>query len=73
MGKPYLNVLSECARQAVHVLDRFHIMQRMNKALDEVRAEEARRLKENGKLSHEGGLPAFLGLLVTELGGKVST
>ena len=49
MWKPYLNVLSECASQAVHVLDRFHIMQRMNKAIDDVRAEEARRLKEDGK------------------------
>lgn len=46
MWKPYLNVLGECVGQAVHVLDRFHIMQRMNKAIDEVRAEEARRLKQ---------------------------
>lgn len=30
-------------------VDRFHIMQRMNKAIDEVRADEARRLKEDGK------------------------
>jgi transposase len=49
MWKPYLTVLAECAGQAVHVLDRFHIMQRMHKAIDEVRAEEARRLKAEGK------------------------
>ncbi len=46
MWKPYLTVLGECVGHAVHVLDRFHIMQRMNKAIDEVRAEEARRLKQ---------------------------
>jgi transposase len=48
MGKPYLNVLAQEASQAIHVLDRFHIMQAMNKAIDEVRAEEARRLKRDG-------------------------
>jgi len=54
MWKPYLNVLGECVKHAVHVLDRFHIMQRMNKAIDEVRAEEARRLKldDNEALKH---------------------
>jgi transposase len=48
MGKPYLNVLAQEVSGAVHVLDRFHIMQAMNKAIDEVRAEEARRLKRDG-------------------------
>jgi transposase len=48
MWKPYLNVLAQEASQAIHVLDRFHIMQAMNKAIDEVRAEEARRLKRDG-------------------------
>jgi transposase len=54
MWKPYLNVLGEYVKHAVHVLDRFHIMQRMNKAIDEVRAEEARRLKQedNEVLKH---------------------
>jgi transposase len=32
----------------VHVLDRFHIAAKMNKALDEVRAGEARRLAQDG-------------------------
>ena len=36
MWKPYLRVIAEKAAQAIHVLDRFHIMQKMNKAIDEV-------------------------------------
>jgi transposase len=48
MWKPYLTVIAEKAKQAVHILDRFHIMAKMNKAIDEVRADEARRLKESG-------------------------
>ena len=39
MWKPYLNVLAQEVSDAIHVLDRFHIMQAMNKAIDEVRAE----------------------------------
>jgi transposase len=48
MWKPYLEVIAARAGAAVHVLDRFHIMSRLNKALDEVRAGEARRMKQNG-------------------------
>jgi transposase len=48
MWKPYLNVLAQEVSSAIHVLDRFHIMQAMNKAIDEVRAGEARRLKQDG-------------------------
>ncbi len=48
MWKPYLNVLAQEVSGAIHVLDRFHIMQAMNKAIDEVRAAEARRLKQDG-------------------------
>jgi transposase len=48
MGKPYLNVIAEQIPRAIHVLDRFHIVQTMNKAIDEVRAKEARKLKEAG-------------------------
>ena len=48
MWKPYLNVLAQELSDAIHVLDRFHIMQAMNKAIDEVRAEEARRLRRDG-------------------------
>lgn len=47
MWQPYLNVIAEQVRQAVHVLDRFHIMKKMNGAIDEVRREEARQLAED--------------------------
>jgi transposase len=48
MWGPYLTVIRERADGAVHVLDRYHIMARMNKAIDKVRAGESRRLKEDG-------------------------
>ena len=42
MWKPYLEVIREKCSEALHILDRFHIVAKMNKALDEVRAEEAK-------------------------------
>jgi len=48
MWQPYLDVIAAKAKAAVHILDRFHIMSRMNKAIDEVRAGEARRLVADG-------------------------
>jgi transposase len=48
MCRAYLNVIAEQLSKAVHVLDRFHIMKKMNEAIDEVRREEARRLKQDG-------------------------
>jgi transposase len=48
MWQPYLRVVRERCSNAVHVLDRFHIVAKMNKALDEVRAGEARRLAQDG-------------------------
>ena len=47
--KPYLTVIGERLPATVHILDRFHIMQHFSKALDQVRAQEARRLKAEGK------------------------
>ena len=32
----------------VHILDRYHIVANLNKALDQVRASEAKRLKADG-------------------------
>ena len=49
MWKPYLNVIREKIPRAIHILDRFHIVQTMNKAIDEVRAGEARKLKKTGR------------------------
>jgi len=48
MWRPYLNAISSHATNAVHILDRFHVMQNMNKAVDKVRAEETRQLKRDG-------------------------
>ena len=49
MWKPYLLVVAEMASQALNVLDRFHIMSHMNKAIDKVRATEVKTLKAKGK------------------------
>jgi transposase len=49
MWQPYLRVIAQKAGQAIHVLDRFHIMSHMSKAIDKVRAEEAKKLKAQGK------------------------
>ena len=44
MWGPYLKVIREKCSEALHILDRFHIVAKMNKALDEVRAGESRRM-----------------------------
>jgi len=44
MWRPYLKVVAKKASQSVHVLDRFHIMSMMSKAIDKVRPEEAKQL-----------------------------
>ena len=48
MWKPYLMVIKKRALNAIHILDRFHITANLNKALDEVRAAEAKALKPQG-------------------------
>lgn len=48
MWKAYIEVLARRAKRAVHVLDRYHIVAKMNKAIDEVRAEEVKQLKADG-------------------------
>jgi transposase len=48
MWRPYLQVLAEQAAAALHVLDRFHIMKQLGEAIDQVRAGEARRMKQDG-------------------------
>ena len=49
MWKAYLRVVAERAQAAVHVLDRFHIVQKLGKAIDAVRAAEAKQLKAQGE------------------------
>ena len=48
MWQPYLDVIREKGSQALHILDRFHIVAKMNKALDEVRAAETRKMAREG-------------------------
>jgi len=48
MWKAYLNVIKEKTPKAINVLDRFHVMQKFGKALDEIRADEVKRLKKEG-------------------------
>ena len=49
MWKAYLHVIKEKTPDAINVLDRFHIMKKFGKALDEIRAQEVKRLKTEGK------------------------
>jgi len=48
MWKPYLEVIGRRLPEAVHVLDRYHIVAKLNKAIDEVRASEAKRMEREG-------------------------
>jgi transposase len=45
MWQPYLNVIAAKAGQALHVLDRFHIVMHLNQAVDQVRRAESGRLR----------------------------
>ena len=49
MWKAYLTVCKEKIPNALNILDRFHIMQKFSKAIDQVRADEVKRLKKEGK------------------------
>jgi len=48
MWRPYLKVIGKKIPQALHILDRFHIVALLNKAVDEVRREEVKRLQAQG-------------------------
>src|SRR5690349_5228587 len=48
MWQPYLDVIRQKCCQALHILDRFHIVAKMNKALDDVRAAESRKMAQEG-------------------------
>ncbi|MGH2568665.1 MAG: ISL3 family transposase, partial [Bacteroidota bacterium] len=49
MWKPYLRVVRQMAPQALHVLDRFHIMKKFNEAIDQVRRQDVKSLKQSGQ------------------------
>lgn len=46
MWKPYLKVIRERVPAATHILDRFHIMAKINVAIDVVRSKEAKELRK---------------------------
>jgi transposase len=48
LWKPYLQVIAQKAAQALHVLDRFHVVAHLSKAIDQIRAQEAKDLKAKG-------------------------
>ena len=48
MWKPYVKVIAKKATQATHILDRYHIVARINKAIDAIRADEHRQMKKDG-------------------------
>jgi len=48
MWQAYLKVIAKKIPRAIHVLDRFHIMSHLNRAIDRVRAEEAKEMKRKG-------------------------
>jgi transposase len=49
MWQPYVKIIQTCAEQAIYILDRFHIMATMNRALDDVRRQEVSRLRAEGR------------------------
>jgi len=48
MWRPYLRVIAKKAARAVHILDRYHVVARLNRAVDQVRAAEVKRMKREG-------------------------
>lgn len=48
MWRPYLKVIKKKAVNAINILDRYHVMALMSKAIDKVRAEEVKQMKADG-------------------------
>ena len=48
MWKPYLKLIAQHCTQALNILDRFHVIAKMNLAIDDVRAAETRRMAQDG-------------------------
>ena len=48
LWKPYLKVIKRKLSNAVHILDRFHVSQYLNKAVDETRRQEMAELRRDG-------------------------
>ena len=48
LWKPYLQVVAQRAPRALHLVDRFHVALNLNKAVDQVRAQEAEEMRRQG-------------------------
>lgn len=48
MWKPYLKVIADKLPVALNILDRFHIVKKLNEAINKVRVDEVKRLKSDG-------------------------
>jgi len=48
MWAPYLKVIRKKAPQALNILDRFHIVGHLTKAVNQVRIDEVKKLKQDG-------------------------
>jgi transposase len=48
-GKPFLNLIALRAKNALNILDRFHIAQKLSDAIYDVRAAETKELIRKGK------------------------
>ena len=48
MWKPYLTLIAKHCTNALNIFDRFHVVAKLNKAIDEIRTHEATRLVRDG-------------------------
>jgi transposase len=48
LWEPYMKVIQKKIGHALHILDRFHLVSHVNRAVDEVRRQEAAELRRNG-------------------------
>lgn len=60
MWRAYLHAIKKHLPAAVHILDRFHIVKLLNEAVDQVRRQEAARLRKEGVDLLKGLKYAFL-------------
>jgi transposase len=60
MWRACIDVVARWAPRAVHVLDRFHIVKRLNEAVDAVRRSESKRLARSGFVGLKGLRWCFL-------------
>jgi transposase len=60
MSQAYRSVIAAMLGESVHILDRFHIVQNLNKAIDQVRNQEAKELSRTGSNPLKGSKYCFL-------------